>query len=540
MARQLHSIPDSLDGFASSTAGPSQPRPSNRFTITDYEYDHGDVDLGDWPAQPGFQAQDPTSTSDTRQQHGNAAGLPVRGIGSTEKMPRRKVSDGSAKLRLHQSHVCPLNQTTSSDMSQTIDSDLNLAPPLHLSTELTPQPSLSSSSSWDHGRLDEEDKAGWSDDDSPESSRRKDEKTVHIVETGRSEIQHHRTGASSWLTRIIPSSKYCRMLLVTVFLETIIDLAIEANILYRFNVEVKSSDSTELQLENKRRLPVYLCIFGLAHLFQLTLSIDAIRTRNTIQVVGLAIFNAMFLIYAGIQISEVRNILDENVQASDDATTLLSLPLNVLTAVIIGVIGLSEVVVSVLTVFIWREFGWKIYRFLGADIRIKKYYFQYQIFECICRFSAFFFAGFGIQFIFLVLQKTDVEYIITWIALPLSLLLLVTGTYAAKYENKWFMTVFMAGLVAGSAYFTFKLFRIYEQKTTTYLLVAKSLTVFSALSLVCLIMCGVLGAMVWRNFKRGLKDHVIQPRSGSSAPPGSSMYPMQGGMTLAQKRISIE
>jgi hypothetical protein len=39
---------------------------------------------------------------------------------------------------------------------------------------------------------------------------------------------------------------------------------------------------------------------------------------------------------------------------------------------------------------------WKIYRSLGADVRIKRYYFHYQVFECICRFSAFFFAGFGI------------------------------------------------------------------------------------------------------------------------------------------------
>jgi hypothetical protein len=34
---------------------------------------------------------------------------------------------------------------------------------------------------------------------------------------------------------------------------------------------------------------------------------------------------------------------------------------------------------------------------LGADLRIKSYNFHYQIFVCILRFAAFFFAGFGIQ-----------------------------------------------------------------------------------------------------------------------------------------------
>jgi hypothetical protein len=100
-------------------------------------------------------------------------------------------------------------------------------------------------------------------------------------------------------------------------------------------------------------------------------------------------------------------------------------------------------------------FRWKIYKNLGADRNIKRYFLRYQIFETICRFSAFFFAGFGIQFIFLgmfrtgayltvVLQKTDAEYIITWVALPVSLILLLEGTIAARYENKWLMVCLFA------------------------------------------------------------------------------------------------
>lgn len=95
----------------------------------------------------------------------------------------------------------------------------------------------------------------------------------------------------------------------------------QANILYRFNVMVDSENSTAVQKANKRKLPVYLCIFGLAQwvdcvnremaltcsLFQLVLAFDAVRMRNTVQIIGLAIFNAMFLAYSGIQVrSRVR------------------------------------------------------------------------------------------------------------------------------------------------------------------------------------------------------------------------------------------
>jgi len=96
---------------------------------------------------------------------------------------------------------------------------------------------------------------------------------------------------------------------------------------------------------------------------------------------------------------------------------------------------------------------WQKYRFLGADLQIRKLYQKLQIFECICYFAAFFALGFGVQvsvlnpgsgradrqFIFLILQKSDVEYIFTWIMFPLLLLLLVFGRFAAIYEKKWMM-----------------------------------------------------------------------------------------------------
>ena len=120
-----------------------------------------------------------------------------------------------------------------------------------------------------------------------------------------------------------------------------------------------------------------------------------------------------------------------------------------------------------------------------------------------------------------MLQKTDVEYIITWVAFPVLILLIVLGRWAAKYENIYAMVrplspdtssrtylqaIFMVGLVAGCAYFIFKLIRIWQQETTTYYRLTKSLTVFDALSLLSLGACFVYGVVVWRNFGKGLKE----------------------------------
>ncbi|TYJ55874.1 hypothetical protein B9479_003397 [Cryptococcus floricola] len=319
---------------------------------------------------------------------------------------------------------------------------------------------------------------------------------------------------NQWYHKIIPGTVYTRILLATIITETVINLTIEANILYRFNEEVKSTSSTELELENKRRLPIYLIIFGLAHLWQLVLVSIAIRMKNTVQVIAVTAFNFAFLGYAIIQIYELRKILggtslSEGLKGDDTGSTLMTIPLNVLTALIIAVVAVSSVGLLVLSVLLRREFGWQRYRFLGADLMIREYYFKFQIFECVCYFGAFFCAGFGIQFIWLVLNPSDVEYIITWIAFPLLIIFLVIGRYAAKYENAYFMSAFIVGLLTGCAYFIFKLVRIWQQRTTTYNHLEKSLTVFDALSLASLISCAVWGGMVWWNFGKGLKQAVL-------------------------------
>lgn len=80
-------------------------------------------------------------------------------------------------------------------------------------------------------------------------------------------------------TQVLPDTLACRLLLLTVILESLIDLAIEvgheltcqwtvltsqSNILWRFNREIDSTNSATVEAGNNRRLPIYLVIFGLA------------------------------------------------------------------------------------------------------------------------------------------------------------------------------------------------------------------------------------------------------------------------------------
>lgn len=163
-----------------------------------------------------------------------------------------------------------------------------------------------------------------------------------------------------------------------------------------------------------------------------------------------SVFNALFLVYAIIQINEIRTSLPS------DTKGLSHIPIGVLTTIIPIVISVAELIYCGLGWKIYTEFGWKVYKFLGADRRIKAMYAWYQIFLCLIKFDLFFWVGFSIQFIWLVLNNNDAEYYLTCAALPLSLIVLIEGHLAARYENKMMMWSFMAGCVAAMVYFLYK------------------------------------------------------------------------------------
>lgn len=325
-------------------------------------------------------------------------------------------------------------------------------------------------------------------------------------------------------------------------------------------------------------LALSLGIFALAHLFLLVMALDAVKARNTIQIVGLCLFNAMFLVYAIIQIDEIRQVFDGT---DSDELAKDKIPVTLLTTLIPTMIGLCEIGYLILSWFCWREMGWDIYKVsrsaldgdslsavvltpltssassmqsMGADRRLKRLFFHYQVFLCICKFSFFFFLGFSIQvcssppstapsfasgptdpvpfrcqLIYLVLDR-DWEFWLTIIALPFSLLILLLGWMSARYEYRWvsvppcshrpgvciadraFLSFFFQGmgilqgtLVVLGAYYVLKLTRIW-QSTETLLTIVKSLTVFAVLSLILVILTSAYTVVVWRGFGLGLKE----------------------------------
>ncbi|KAL1952201.1 hypothetical protein VTO73DRAFT_1350 [Trametes versicolor] len=329
----------------------------------------------------------------------------------------------------------------------------------------------------------------------------------------------------------IPDSWACRLYLLTVLVETAIDLAIEGDLILRFH-ESSLADDQDMAT---RRMPVYLSIFALAHVFQFVMALDAVWARNVLQFICLAIFNALFLLYAIIQITEIKSVTLE------PSGGMSNISINTLALIIPIVISVAEIAYIALGWRIYTEFGWKTYKFLGADRRIKTMFTHHQIFLCLVKFDLFFWVGFSVQFIWLVLNKDNIEYYLTCAALPLSLIVLVEGHLAARHESKWMMLSFMTGCAGAMVYFVFKLVKVLKyHNTSTFKQVWQTLTTFSVIAIGLLVFTSIFAILVMNNFGRGLKEQISKNQDKQGLTRGKTQYVHRGPMSTHPNRMSID
>jgi hypothetical protein len=117
-------------------------------------------------------------------------------------------------------------------------------------------------------------------------------------------------------------------------------------------------------------------MFG--YLYQLWLVWDALRLKNTIQVIGLVIYNMGILIYAAIQFDQIKDAADElNANAfvapefwTDVKPMLVALPC---------LMAVATLFFAFIAWKLYDEFAWTIYKHISADLRLKRRYLTYQV-----------------------------------------------------------------------------------------------------------------------------------------------------------------
>ncbi|KAF9586460.1 hypothetical protein BGW38_004537 [Lunasporangiospora selenospora] len=295
------------------------------------------------------------------------------------------------------------------------------------------------------------------------------------------------------LTKLVrfPCSVYGKSLMLTIAIEALLVIIMQAVIVVKYfdglvdDPIVPDYPPYLDPLNQSRSIPAYLIVFVFAQLFQLVLAWDAVRAQNTIEMIAIVIFNLCCFAYSIFEISQIRTSLLDSSQfgffGPDGMADQLQASVKPFLIVVIVAIGVTQCLVTWLAYQLFQEFGWKIYKKIGADPNMKKMYRAYQIYLVLIKIDLFFFVGFSIQFIYLTLTKRseDPEYWLTIIVLPLTIVILYIAVYAVRHESRRWMMTFIVAMLCGVAYFVFKVTRMYVGELVgKYAGVKKFLTLF--------------------------------------------------------------
>ncbi|KAF2664114.1 hypothetical protein BT63DRAFT_101174 [Microthyrium microscopicum] len=333
----------------------------------------------------------------------------------------------------------------------------------------------------------------------------------------------------------LPTSKWTWSFLAVTLLQAIIGLALEGYIFGLFNSQLLPEARNPLSADKgnyTKAIPTDLSLLIFAFVYQLVLVYDALRSQNTIQVIGLVVMNLGIVVYCALQKEQVyqaafnlnrQNFLPMSYWDQVDAY-LTALPC---------VVALGSALLGFIAWKLYGEFGWNIYKQIGADRRMKNRYMIYQIYIALLKFDFFLFVGFEVQFLVLVSGTSDSERYVTVAAVPITVLVLLLAAWFAQRENFYGSLGVMFVYFAMAGYFIFKLIRMYDSdRVDAYRPARRTLTVFAIFTLLLVTITIVIASWCMMNYNKGLKDHLVKRRpTSSNAPAGKQDIELdyQGG-----------
>lgn len=134
------------------------------------------------------------------------------------------------------------------------------------------------------------------------------------------------------------------------------------------------------QIPLDKTIPTYLTLFIFGFLYQVVLVYDSLRLKNTIQVIGLCMYNGGMLIYASIQYDQIQTAIeslgklgyvDEDADVWPDVQGFL--------VAVPCIIAFFSILMSFIAWKLYDEFAWTIYKHISADLRMKRRFLTYQV-----------------------------------------------------------------------------------------------------------------------------------------------------------------
>ncbi|KAI8391439.1 uncharacterized protein BYT42DRAFT_556854 [Radiomyces spectabilis] len=366
------------------------------------------------------------------------------------------------------------------------------------------------------------------------------------------------------ISRVFGESRWTRAIFCNVIIQALLAIVFEVIIFNYLSNEIdiindRQFDQKQFGISlatayaNARSLLVYFVLFIVAQVFTVILVVDAIYQKNTIQLIALVAFELGMSAYSVIQYHQSSTLFNMNDGTVQLAVTYLGDAYHAskwAEITQICVVILSSLIFCFLAYKLYLEFGWHIYKKIGADLAMRDRYKMYQIFMMLLKFDFFFFLGLSVQYLALLIvawwpeSKTPdersslvvelIEHVL--LSCVVSIVMLVLAFYGLRLEKKVHMYLFNILALTSMGYYIYLLVQI-SQNPDRFLGSKAFLTFFLCVDLVLILVSVPVSIICTRNFNLGLMNHISHATASSTG--GHSMSPM-GLEKASSRRWSIE
>ncbi|CAB4482385.1 hypothetical protein RhiirA5_411615 [Rhizophagus irregularis] len=196
----------------------------------------------------------------------------------------------------------------------------------------------------------------------------------------------------------VTESKWTRYFIITSIIQTIFAIVFIARVLdrnnraaNRFNNESQDIKDYRCKTINSDRIQNIIgenTVFLIFNIFQLWFCQNAIFNQNTIQIINIAVINYLCALFAIVQIVEI------DIWTKNANNCLPGFDYHAIIAAYEVPLIVIVVICATLQVFftwkLYQQFGWNIYKKIGADLRMQRIYRTMLIFVMLLKIDLFF------------------------------------------------------------------------------------------------------------------------------------------------------